>query len=378
MAQPHPPMTERELPMLAGIAAFFRWCEELLNILNGPLLMFGAGIALVDLLTDGALTATDKALLFAWAISQALGIDLQLLACFARARMAMLRHHYWALFGWILLGIPLAVATWQAGYVYALQQSEHISEAAALAEAGMDRRTWLAWRVALAVLLVCLAGWTRYVAPRINAEQSAAEERAKLEREIELEPLRQKLRAQQLRGARGLAADARGVFVAAVTGREKATSADPLPMTQEPPAASAETDPSEPSDDEPPDGSDPTAARRTRKGAPAQATRALVGASYDTSAGEYSGNGRKPVNFRRSVAARRARKRIVGDGLTVRQRAQRDAAYAILDADPTTSQRRLATKLRERGLGCGPKQAKRYKEMWASRNAQREAAAATK
>lgn len=205
MAQPQP-TTERELPMLAGIAAFFRWCEELLNILNGPLLMFGAGIALVDLLTDGALTATDQALLFAWAISQALGIDLQLLACFARARMAMLRHHYWALVGWILLGIPLAVATWQAGYVYALQQSEHISEAAALAEAGMDRRTWLAWRVALAVLLVCLAGWTRYVAPRINAEQSAAEERAKLEREIEMEPLRQRLRQQQLRGLRSAGA----------------------------------------------------------------------------------------------------------------------------------------------------------------------------
>jgi hypothetical protein len=196
------PPLERELPMLAGIAGFMRWVEELLNILNGPMLMVGAGIALVDLLTDGAFSADIPSLLFAWAISQALGIDLQLIGCFARARMALRRGHFWALVGWIFLGLLLGFATWQAGFVYAVQQSQHITTLQAMTQMHMDHTTWLAMRVALAVGLVALAGWTRYIAPHINAAAEAQSEREQLERDIANEPLRAQRRAMQLRGMR--------------------------------------------------------------------------------------------------------------------------------------------------------------------------------
>ena len=66
------------MPLLGGIAGFLRWCESLAVILSGPLLTFGLGVALVDLLTDGQLLATTPWLLFAWAISQAVGVDAQL------------------------------------------------------------------------------------------------------------------------------------------------------------------------------------------------------------------------------------------------------------------------------------------------------------
>src|SRR5487761_239279 len=131
--------TDDELPMLAGIASIIHWVEELLNIVNGPLLMLGAGIALVDLLTDGALTLSAPVLLFAWAISQALGIDTQLLGCFARARTAQ----RWARVGWLALGLVLGFAAWQAGDVFAVQQAQHISEAAALAQLGVSVSLWL-------------------------------------------------------------------------------------------------------------------------------------------------------------------------------------------------------------------------------------------
>lgn len=191
---------ETELPLLAGIAAFIHWGEELLGILNGPILLLGAGIALVDLLTDGALTVGAPILLFAWACSQALGIDTQLLGCFARARSSS----SWARVGWLLLGVILGYAAWQAGYVFSVQQSLHISESAALAQLGMPSGVWLGWRAFLAVGLVALSGWTRYRKPA-HVALSLDEERARLERELTLEPMRQQLRAQHVGGIRALA-----------------------------------------------------------------------------------------------------------------------------------------------------------------------------
>lgn len=194
--------TERELPMLAGIARIFHWFEELLNILNGPILMFGAGIALVDLLTDGALTASAPFFLIAWALSQALGIDTQLLGCFARARSAV---DGWRRAGWLFLGAVLGYAAWQAGYVYAIQQSEHISESAALSRLGMSPALWLGWRAFLAVGLVALSGWTRYVAPQAATLE---DERTRLQRELDLAPMRAEVRRRKAAGWRTVAATA--------------------------------------------------------------------------------------------------------------------------------------------------------------------------
>jgi hypothetical protein len=70
----------RELPFLGGISGLLRWLEELANTVAGPLLTAGLAIALIDLLTDGALLTTQPWLLYAWAISQAVGVDAQLVA----------------------------------------------------------------------------------------------------------------------------------------------------------------------------------------------------------------------------------------------------------------------------------------------------------
>jgi hypothetical protein len=83
-----------------------------------------------------------------------------------------------------------------------MQQSAGITTAQALARLGMDSSTWLVSRAALSVILVCLSGWTRYHPP---AATSAADERATLERELELEPLRTQLRARKALGWRELA-----------------------------------------------------------------------------------------------------------------------------------------------------------------------------
>src|SRR5690242_8606185 len=87
---------DSELFMLAGLGAIIRWLEELASLLSGPVLTFGLGIALIDLLTDGRLLARMPALLFAWAASQAVGLDAQLVGSAAKLATAFRRHAWWA------------------------------------------------------------------------------------------------------------------------------------------------------------------------------------------------------------------------------------------------------------------------------------------
>jgi hypothetical protein len=196
--------------MLAGIAGFIRWVEELANLVSGPLLTLGLGIALVDLLTDGSLLARMPALLYTWAITQAIGVDAQLVAMWDKAHIALRERRYWSLFGLVVLGVVLAYVAWIAAQVFALQESEGLSEKAALSRLGMDSALWLIQRTALSVFLVCLAGWTRYHAPAPDVETDAEAERARLEADLLLEPLRAQKRIMQARGVRDVLAATMG------------------------------------------------------------------------------------------------------------------------------------------------------------------------
>ncbi|HKB48192.1 MAG TPA: hypothetical protein VKC57_10885, partial [Ktedonobacterales bacterium] len=193
-------MRTRELPLLAAVAGFMRWCEELLIVVSGPLLTVGLGIALVDLLTGGALLAAQPELLYAWAISQAAGVDAQLVASAAKLAAAVHTRRYWLAAGYGVLIMPLAYVGFLASNVFATQQSQGLTTAEALARLGMDGTSWIVQRSALAVALVVLSGLLRYRPPA--AEASAEDERAQLERELTLEPLRAQLRARKALGWR--------------------------------------------------------------------------------------------------------------------------------------------------------------------------------
>src|SRR5260221_673827 len=202
-------MNERELPWLAAIAGFFHWCEELLNILSGPLLVAGLGLALVDLLTDGKLLATRPELLFAWAIAMALGLDAQLVGTAAKLGRAVRMKRYGVAAGCTILVAALAYVAFIAAQVFATQEAHGWTTSQALAALGMDGTTWLVERSILSVVLVVLSGLLRYTAP---GQATTIEERAKLERELELEPLRAQVRVRKALGGRAvLTALAKGV-----------------------------------------------------------------------------------------------------------------------------------------------------------------------
>ena len=231
-------MNQRELPLLAGIGAFVTWCEELLAILSGPILTAGLAIALVDLLSDGALLAHVPFLLWVWAASQAVGLDAQFIGSAAKLARAIRRRAIWPAIGYIILCAALGYVGFLASNVFATQEANGISTAVALARLGMDSTSWILQRSLLAVALVFLSGFLRYVAPAQNVALSAEEERERLEADLLLEPLRQQKRALQLRGARGA--------LDALRGKETPSSAET------PPASSGEaTGPSEPSETPP-------------------------------------------------------------------------------------------------------------------------------
>ncbi len=238
--------------MLAGIAGIIRWVEELANLLSGPLLTLGLGIALIDLLTDGSLLTQLPLLLYAWAISQAVGVDAQLVATWDQARAALREGRYWALLGLIVLGAVLAYVAWVAAQVFSLQESDGVTTGAALARLGMDSAGWLVQRTALSVFLVCLAGWTRYHPPAQDVALSAEEERRKLEADLMLEPLRAQLRAQQIRGARGAWDTLRGkrnpdtMITATLARSERRTAVSDAVSVPEPPPQTPPTGPAGP------------------------------------------------------------------------------------------------------------------------------------
>lgn len=225
-----------ELPMLAGIAACIRWVEELAALLSGPILTAGLAIALIDLLTDGKLLATTPALLFAWAASQTVGLDAQLVGSSAKLGRAIRQRAPWAILGYVLLVCALGYVAYLASDVFATQQAEGITTAQALARLGMDGATWIIQRSALAVVLVVLSGLLRYVAPA-PAQISLADERDRLARELELEPLRQRLRAQQVGGWRAVAQTAlQGAGMAQST-QTAIDAPAPFEASQQPPTA---------------------------------------------------------------------------------------------------------------------------------------------
>lgn len=203
----------QELPVLAGIAAFLRWLEELVVLISGPLLMAGLGIGLVALLSDGALLVNAPWLVYAWAISQTVGVDGQLVGAWYRVSVAVGRRRIGVASAYILLGLILAYVAYVAALVFATQQAYHLTTGQALARLGMDATSWLWQRSAVSVLLVCLSGYLRYRAPRKQA-RSLDERKRAIQEQMELEALKQQQRAQRAQAAiglvKGLASTVRG------------------------------------------------------------------------------------------------------------------------------------------------------------------------
>jgi hypothetical protein len=188
---------------LAALATFLYWCEELLALLSGPLLVFGLGVGLTDLFTDHALTRDVQGLIVVWAMSLAVGTDVQLIGMFAKARQALRERNYWQMVGALIIGAILGYIGWVSAQIYSVEQAQHITTGAALAQLGFDPTAWLVQRSFVAVGLVMLSGWTRYHPPSKASQLDSASDRAAVHQaELDEAQHKARLRAIQVGGIR--------------------------------------------------------------------------------------------------------------------------------------------------------------------------------
>lgn len=347
------PANERELVMLAGLGAIIRWCEELASLLAGPVLTLGLALALIDLLTDGRLLTSIPALLFVWAASQAVGLDAQLVGSAAKLSAAFRRRGWGALVGYALLVGVLGLVAYQASAVFAIQQADGLTTAQALARLGMDTATWLLERSALAVLLVILSGLLRYVAPA-QQQSSIEDERTQLERELTLEPLRQRLRAQQVGGWRTVARTALGTAGSPAENSSEHMTAEhamaavarELHLSDYPPAASNPA----PDDDHPPTGpgSPVLASMPAEESAARNVTPLRRGRSDRRTASRANGRSGKRGTVEHRIRALLAREpRLTQDDVAQRLRVSPSSAskwMAVIEAEQRAAAQRAAAQ----------------------------------
>lgn len=190
-------MNDEKLPLIDFIATALHWLEELLIVISGPAITFGLLIGLIDLLTDGKLLLDAPSLLFAWAISIAVGADGQLVAAWYRVGTAA-RHGKWgAMFGFVILGTILIYVAYVSALVFAYQQAYNIPMVAALAKLNISQSAWLIQRTAVTVMLAAVSGLLRYRKPQAL---SIEEQKAKLAEAADLAAFKRNLTTQQVRG----------------------------------------------------------------------------------------------------------------------------------------------------------------------------------
>lgn len=185
--------------ILGWLATGIRFVEDVNSILSSVLISLALTIAVMDLVTGGALLQHLSALVYLWAGSVAVGVEATLVSAFDRAHQAWLeaRRSHAAL--WLGLGILLAAVGFVGVTAFTLQQSLHIGETVALSMMGLSPLAFDLGRSALTVLLACVAGVTR---PR-KKPTTHQDRKRELQEAIDIEPLKQRLDSLRRKGKKG-------------------------------------------------------------------------------------------------------------------------------------------------------------------------------
>lgn len=205
--------------LLPRFYAFIQWLgaliilvEELISVLSVPLLSFGVVVSMIDFFQGGALSH-DATFSYAWAIIQAVSLDAQVAFTWYKARRAREKGKTLALFGFLFIGIMLAFVVWASsslegqhqiannsgpqepliittvshpeewpyGYnpsIYAPPPNipefpatpEVDNASVSLLGVSVPSNLLVSIRMGIAVVLLCIAGWTRKLITELDAE----------------------------------------------------------------------------------------------------------------------------------------------------------------------------------------------------------------
>ncbi len=131
--------------------------EELISVVSVPLLSFGVSMTMIDFFVAGELSKNPQFTL-SWSIIQAVSIDAQIAYTWHKARRAWHQKKFLPFLGFLVVGLTLAFVVWGAS---SLEGLDHATGAGTLASFGLTPQVLVGIRMAVAVILLCIAGWTR-------------------------------------------------------------------------------------------------------------------------------------------------------------------------------------------------------------------------
>jgi hypothetical protein len=138
--------------------------EDVLHIISGPFLAIGALIATSFIFTDGAIGRAGMvgtSLIVFWSITQAVGLDFQVLSLGYRSITAARAGKWGAFTGMVLLAAVLGFVGVQTHAIFGYVSSNGSSINVALHAMGIDQRILLWERAGLSFLLTFISGALR-------------------------------------------------------------------------------------------------------------------------------------------------------------------------------------------------------------------------
>ena len=187
---------ERLETVLRGLATGIRFIEDLNGILSSVFISLALILAVISLITGGALLQAVPWTLWIWAGALAVGVEATLVSAFDKAHQAWMEQHGLIASAWAGLGVMLAIVGFVAVAAFTVQQSLHINEAEALRMMGLSPLGFDLGRSFITVLLACIAGLARPRKQVVTHEDRKRE----LREAIEIEPLRRQLESLRTGG----------------------------------------------------------------------------------------------------------------------------------------------------------------------------------
>lgn len=169
----------KQLWLLGPYAATIHWFFEFVILTGVPILALGAAISVADLMTGGLLSHLSDGFNLVWAIGQAVAIELLFFTAFMR--MAEMSHQgrWGKVIGWFIVGIILAIPSFQASVVYGEVHTFGITVQQAIAKMGISDMEWIIIRALAVVFVGALGGLAAYTPE--GRHQSVEEQLAEME-----------------------------------------------------------------------------------------------------------------------------------------------------------------------------------------------------
>ncbi len=182
--------------VLRGLATGIRFIEDLNGILSSVFISLALILAVMSLITGGALLQALPWTLWIWAGALAVGVEATLVSAFDRAHQSWIERRRLVACAWAVLGVMLAIVGFVAVAAFTIQQSLHITEAEALRMMGLSPLGFDIGRSLITVLLACIAGLARPRKQVVTHEDRKRE----LREAIEIEPLKRQLESLRAGG----------------------------------------------------------------------------------------------------------------------------------------------------------------------------------